>query len=142
MPHDTLVTLVGFRRTAERRALSGLATQMSRVEQAREALGVPPRVMEPSGEALFATLDERRLDSGMAWAVWGERLERLERAVADEDRSRAEWAAAAADLRATQRLVARRHRQRRAEAAKRARTRMDEAAVTAWRRDHAAGAVR
>lgn len=141
MPRDTLVTLVGFRRAAERRALSGVATQMSLVEQAREALGAPPGLMEPSGEAPFATLDERRLDSGMAWAVWGERLERLEQAVADENRARVEWAAAAADLRAAQRLAARRQRQRRAEAARRARARMDEAAVTAWRRDHAPGAV-
>lgn len=139
MARDTLDTLVGLRRAAERRALGALAERMSEVERARGALGGPPAPMGLSGEVLFSSLDEQRLASGMAWAVWGERLGRLERAGYEEDRTRGEWVAAAADLRATQRLAARRRRLERVEAARRDQVRLDEVAVTVWNRGRGQG---
>jgi len=134
MARDTLASLVGIRRVAERRALGDLAARITAVEEARTALGGHPEPIEASGESAFADLDQRRAASAMAWAVWGERLGRLERARSDEARSRAEWAAAAADLRASERLVERRRHQQRLEAARKAQADLDDGAIDSWRR--------
>ena len=134
MARDTLGSLVGIRRVAERRALGDLADRIAAVEEARKVLGRHPEPIEVSGETVFATLDQRRAESAIAWAVWGERLGRLELARSDEERSRAEWATSAADLRATQRLIERRRHQQRLEASRKAQADLDDAAINSWRR--------
>ena len=135
MARDALVTLVALRRFEERQALAELARRRSAANAARDTLGAPPAAIEASGEMLFATLDERRAASGMQWATWGARLGRAEQAAGAEDRSLGEWRRAAADLRATQRLLERRAARRALESTRRVRSELDEVGLTRWRRD-------
>jgi hypothetical protein len=131
---DSLEVVVGLRRLEERQRRVELVRRLGDVERAKASLGVPPETGAlVEGLPTESFLAERaRLHT--AWAVYGARLERSERATSAEAGARSAWATAAADLRSAERLLGRRRHRAHAEAARRAQRDMDEVAIVGWRR--------
>jgi len=134
MRRNSLQVVVDLRRLEERRRRVELAERMNAAQRARALLGAPPRHWAQVGGHTGAAFLAQRAELHAAWAVYGARLERSERAALAEAAARSAWANAAADLRATERLVERRRRRRHEEAARRAQRDLDEVAVAAWQR--------
>lgn len=137
MSGDALQVVVGLRRLEERQRRVELAKSIIAAAQARTGLGDPPHATGKEADISTESFLVGRATSHMAWAVFGARLERSEKAEAAEVASRAAWVSAAADLRAAERLLARRRRRSRVAIARRAQRDLDEAAISGWRRREA-----
>lgn len=135
MRRDALHTVLELRRIEERQTRLALAERLAQAGLARSLLGSPP--VDGPGHQELASEDflAQRAGSHMAWAVFGARLGRSQRADADEAAARAAWVTAAADLRSAERALARRARRAKLEATRRAQRDMDEIAIVQWRRE-------
>lgn len=133
MRRDPLASVVGLRKLAERASAGALAASIARLEAARSAVADPP-ASGPLGRLGRASFLEERARLHLAWALRGAQLARLEDARAAQERARGAWSEAAAELRAAERLVARRARRARLAAARQEQRDLDEAALGQWRR--------
>lgn len=133
MRRGPLSTVVDLRRLAERSSLKALAEAVARLESARQALSGPPPPA-PLGSLDLGSFLEQRARLHLAWAVRGAQLTQMDEASEAEKEARAAWSAAAADLRAAQRLTARRAAKARLAELRRGQRHLDEAALGQWRR--------
>jgi len=139
MRPDAITTLNRLRRWEERAARLELV-RASAAAAAEAALGDPPHDVMSASASVDQFLSARA-KAHITWAVWGERMSRVEEAEARRMAAQASWAKAASDMKAVERLASRRSKKAKAEEALAAQRDLDEAAIGQWNRKHVDGAA-
>jgi hypothetical protein len=126
----------------EKRARLALAQATEEAAAAQAALGPAPQPVPPSLASDLEAFLVARASSHLAWAAWGARLGRTEEALGRQQAARLAWSKAASDLKAIERLLARRAQRAEMEAALATQRELDEVAIRQWRRSCHAAASR